>query len=110
MGSILSKAGRRCPKAADSVTHRPPPTGKPMGHQPGTSPVPEMNPDLLRQLKEMGPLTTKPLDLEGVPQSILMGGASELGNSKNLSSEKNKAGTPRMPKNRYGGINNLIKP
>ncbi len=106
MGSILSKAGRRCPKAADSlVTHRPPPMGNPMGHQPGKSTVPEMNPDILHQLKEMGPLTSKPLDLEGVPQSILTGGgntASELGNSKNLNSEeKNKMGNPQMPKNRY---------
>ncbi len=98
MGSNWSKAARRCPKAADSVAHRPPPTGRPVGHQPGTSPVPEMDPDILRQLKEMGPLKAKPLDLEGVPQSILRGGVSELGNSKNLSSEE-KPGTLQLSKN-----------
>ncbi len=99
MGSIWSKAARRCPKDAGSVIHRPSRRGGAMDYQPRTSPVPEMDPDLLRQLKEMGPLKTKPLELDGVPQSILRGDASELGNSKNLSSE-GKMGPPQLPKNR----------
>ncbi len=99
MGSNWSKAARRCPSVADSVAHRPPPTGRSVGHQPGTTSVPEMDPDLLRQLKEMGPLKAKPLDLEGVPQSALGGNVSELGNSKNLSSEE-KSENRLLPKNR----------